>query len=168
MHQLAWSCISEIVPRKHRPLAIGFLEGSISVPSILGPLVGFMLIEHTHLGWRNIFWIALAINGASLLLIALFYHPVNQYVAEEGKTKSQQVKSLDYVGFVLFAIGLCLFLVGLSFGGTQFPWYVIKNSLLRFMLITLKEIRWNSGASSYRHFIPHFYWPLGKVHLQSI
>jgi len=40
MHQLGWACVGEIVPKKHRPIAMAIFESSISPPSILGPLIG--------------------------------------------------------------------------------------------------------------------------------
>jgi hypothetical protein len=61
-------------------------------------------------------------NGVGLVLVVLFYHPQNQYTLEEGKTRWQQFKSLDYIGFLLYASGVLLFLVGLSFGGVTYPW----------------------------------------------
>ena len=57
--------------------------------------------------------------------MVLFYHPVNQYIIEEGKTRRGQVKDLDWIGLLLFGSGLVLFLLGLSFGGTKFPWFVL-------------------------------------------
>lgn len=63
------------------------------------------------------------LNGLALVMVVFFYHPVNQYIIEEGKTKWQQVKSLDWIGVFLFATGLVLFLLGLSFGGTKYPWF---------------------------------------------
>jgi hypothetical protein len=63
------------------------------------------------------------LNGIALALTVFFYHPVNQYIIEKGKTKWQQVKSLDWIGVFLFAAGLVLFLLGLSFGGNKYPWF---------------------------------------------
>lgn len=63
------------------------------------------------------------LNCVALALTLFFYHPVNQYITEEGKTKWQQVKSLDWIGVFLFAAGLVLFLLGLSFGGNKYPWF---------------------------------------------
>ena len=60
----------------------------------------------------------------SLLLVFFFYHPLNQYIHEEGKTAWGQVKETDFGGCFLFISGIVLFLLGISFGGNQFPWYV--------------------------------------------
>jgi hypothetical protein len=47
---------------------------------------------------------------------------VNQYIREEGKTVWQQFVSLDWIGTFLLLSGLVLFLLGITFGGSQFPW----------------------------------------------
>lgn len=72
--------------------------------------------------WRWIYYINAILNFVALVLVFLCYHPTNQYIREEGKTRFQQVKALDWVGNLLFAAGLVLFLIGLSFGGNRYPW----------------------------------------------
>lgn len=57
-------------------------------------------------------------------MVFLFYHPRDQYIKEEGKTRLQEAADLDWVGFFLCAAGFCLFLLGISFGGAQLPWYI--------------------------------------------
>lgn len=69
-----------------------------------------------------------AFHAAAIPILLFFYHPVNQYIKEKGKTRWDQVKSLDWLGFILFTIGLCLFLIGLSFGGAKFPWYALPQN----------------------------------------
>lgn len=52
----------------------------------------------------------------------LFYRPKNQYIREEGKTRIQEIKDLDWIGFALWTAALCLFLLGISFGGDLLTW----------------------------------------------
>jgi hypothetical protein len=56
-------------------------------------------------------------------MVFIFYRPKNQYIKEEGKTRMQELKDLDWIGFALWAIGLCLFLLGISFGGDLLTWW---------------------------------------------
>jgi MFS family permease len=44
MHQLGWACVGEIVLKKHRLLAMGIFECSISPGAFLGPLIGIYFI----------------------------------------------------------------------------------------------------------------------------
>jgi hypothetical protein len=72
--------------------------------------------------WRNTYYIPLALQALALVLVFLFYRPINQFIREEGKTPYQQFLSLDWVGFFLLVAGLLLFLLGISFGGHFYPW----------------------------------------------
>jgi hypothetical protein len=75
-----------------------------------------------HASWRYAYWLPFALDILGLILVFLFYHPINQYIREKGKTRTQQAMSLDWVGFFLLASGLVLFLTGITFGGNRFPW----------------------------------------------
>ena len=143
MDLLGWAAVGETVPKKYRPVALGMYEVTITPSTIFAVLIGMpyrrgdgMLIVLTS----NSPYVARSYSSglAQYLLDMLrsscssdsrpgiFYHPVNQYIEETGKSKWDQVKSIDYIGTGLFTIGLCLMLTGLSFGGTKFPWYVLR------------------------------------------
>jgi len=74
--------------------------------------------------WRLVFWLPLALDAVALILVFFFYHPLNQYIHEEGKSQWKQVREMDFVGCFFFIAGIVLFLLGISFGGNQYPWYV--------------------------------------------
>jgi len=74
--------------------------------------------------WRPIYWFPFALDTLSLVLTFFWYHPVNQYIHEEGASTWQQILETDFVGSFVFIAGLVLFLLGLSFGGSRYPWYV--------------------------------------------
>lgn len=73
-----------------------------------------------------------------------WYHPVNQYIHEEGATTWQQVKETDFIGCFIFIAGLVLFLLGLSFGGSTYPWY--SKPLLTIDLIVILASRVSAGT----------------------
>ena len=77
--------------------------------------------------WRDTYWIPFGLNIIALILTFLFYHPRNQYIRETDRTRWQQVLDLDWGGTFLFTAGLVLFLLGISFGGTTYSWYVFKS-----------------------------------------
>ena len=62
------------------------------------------------------------LDAVSLGLWALFYFPPDFAHLHRVRSRWQEVKSIDYVGVVLFAGGLLLSLMGLSWGGAQYPW----------------------------------------------
>jgi hypothetical protein len=39
-----------------------------------------------------------------------------------GKSKMKQLKTLDWVGIFLFSGGLVVFLIGMNWGGSTYPW----------------------------------------------
>lgn len=74
--------------------------------------------------WRWCFYLPMICVGLSLVLFIFCYHPPDYRMLHVtgGKTKFQQMKELDYVGMFLFAGGLILFLMPLSWGGNLYPW----------------------------------------------
>jgi hypothetical protein len=74
--------------------------------------------------WKNIYWIPLGLQVATLVLVFLFYRPIDQRIREEGDTTFQQFCSLNVVGLLFFGTVLLAFLLGISFGGQIPPWYV--------------------------------------------
>ncbi|KAF7596014.1 hypothetical protein BBP40_003794 [Aspergillus hancockii] len=57
-----------------------------------------------------------------MILPVLFYFPPGWDAKYKGMSKLEAVKRFDYVGFVLYAGGLILVLLGLSWGGTSYAW----------------------------------------------
>jgi hypothetical protein len=52
----------------------------------------------------------------------MYHPPTYDQLHVHGKAKLQEVAEPDYTGMVLFTVGVALFLVGLSWGGTVHPW----------------------------------------------
>jgi hypothetical protein len=58
------------------------------------------------------------------IFLACTYFPptFNTKHKDDGKTKLELLKELDYVGLALFTAGCVLFLVGINWGGRQYEW----------------------------------------------
>lgn len=124
------TCVEgETVPKKRRSLAFGFLEITLGLTGAFSPIVAYSFLANGS--WRPIFWLPFALNIIAFVLVFFFYRPMNQYIKEEGKTRWDQLKETDWLGNTLFIGGVVLFLVGLSFGGTTFPWYAYAPSQVR-------------------------------------
>jgi MFS family permease len=121
--EMAYACIQEIVPNKWRLYAIGLFD-FMAIVSFLGPLVAYAFIEHQAIGWRGAYWYMCAFHGFFLIVLICTYFPptFNTKHKQDGKTKWQLVKEIDYVGLLLFAAGCLLFLIGVNYGGRQYPW----------------------------------------------
>jgi len=120
LQQQAWAALGEIVPKKHRGLILGLFELANIAPGAFGPIIGTVLVQAA--GWRWVYWFGFILDCVGLVFIFLFYRPKNQYIKEAGKTTLQEVKDLDWGGMFLWGTGLTLFLLGISFGGSIFPW----------------------------------------------
>ena len=120
LQQQAWAALGEIVPKKHRGLVLGLFELANIAPGAFGPIIGTVLVRSA--GWRWCYWFPFILNTLAFVLIFLFYRPKNQYIKEAGKTRYEEVLDLDWIGMALWGIGLTLFLLGISFGGSQLAW----------------------------------------------
>lgn len=91
-------------------------------PAAFGPAISKSLILHTDAGWRWCYYIMIVINFVSGVLFTLFYFPPTFSEKFSDRDKMQQLKRLDWAGMLLFTAGLFVFLLGLSWGGQQYPW----------------------------------------------
>jgi hypothetical protein len=68
------------------------------------------------------YYLLIGINAVSAILYFLYYYPPTFHMKFNNRTKMQQLKEFDFVGAFLFTVGLLLFLMGLSWGGSVYPW----------------------------------------------
>ncbi len=124
IQEMCYAALQEIVPIKHRILAIGCFEFGSGTIALLSPLIAYSILANASIGWRAVYWYIFAFEGFSLIMVVLFYRPPNFATKHrrDGKTKWQLVKQMDYVGFGLFTTGCVLFLVGVNWGGRQYAW----------------------------------------------
>lgn len=64
----------------------------------------------------------MALWGVTALGIQAGYQPPKRHTRYDHPSLWQKIGHIDLVGFLLFAAGLSLFLVGLSLGGSQYTW----------------------------------------------
>jgi MFS family permease len=159
--------IGELIKNKHRPIVVSLMFGTTAPISTFGPLIGKInpsqpilyliltctlarkFVQHPNLGWRWCFYLAIICNGLSVILFYVFYHPPSfQMLHLEGKTVKQQIKLLDFWGIGFLCSGATLLLLGISWGGSSYPWMsagsiapiVIGGTLLVVFVIYGKEI----------------------------
>ena len=59
----------------------------------------------------------------AITLYVLFYHPPQyKQLYVDGKTRLKQLVTFDWPGFILFTAGIAIFLIGLNWGGSVYPW----------------------------------------------
>ncbi|CAI7580078.1 unnamed protein product [Penicillium manginii] len=127
--------VSELVPNKVRPLAVSAIFFSSFEIACFGPVIGISLENGTKLTWRWAYYLNIIISGLAVLCFYLFYHPPDFNLLHMDRSKWEQCKRQDGVGFVLFTGGLLLFIMGMSWGGTVHPWNSIATIVVGFCLL---------------------------------
>lgn len=107
---------------KSRFFAVGILFiGNIPVGGF-GATIAYAFQLYTPVAWRGIFWLTVGTNAAAALCWFLFYHPPTFHMKNAHNTRLHLIKNFDYIGSLLFMAGFILFLMGLSWGGSAYPW----------------------------------------------
>lgn len=83
---------------------------------MFSPLIGYAFITYSPLGWRACYWYMFAMEAGTALMCYFFYKPPTFHTkhSEDGKTKMQLLKEIDYLGLFIFTAACVLFLVGLN------------------------------------------------------
>jgi hypothetical protein len=118
------------------------LYGTAALPCICTPLITWVFISQTSIGWRGAYWWMCAFHACAGAFLFFCYHPptFRRKHAEDRQSRWKLICELDYVGLLLFTAGCTLFLVGLNFGGRSYPWksaQVIAPIVVGFSLIVL-------------------------------
>lgn len=114
--------VAELVPVRWRALAVGCTCFWLIPGSGLAPAIAYAFTYKSSVGWRGIFWFLTGMNALCTTLWFLFYRPPNFHMKHANARKIQFIKDFDYIGTILFILGMLLFLMGLAWGGTLHPW----------------------------------------------
>jgi MFS family permease len=128
----------ELVPMKYRALTNGYCYLWLIFPNSFGPPMAYAFQYQTKIGWRGMFYVLIAMNFLCVACWYLFYFPPNFEQKHGRGRKKQFVKDFDYIGTFLFSIGLLLFLMGLSWGGSLHPWvsaHVLSTIIIGILLL---------------------------------
>src|SRR5581483_8265295 len=107
---LALATVGNIVPPRDRGRYQGLIGAVFAAASIIGPLVGGLIVDNTT--WRWIFYVNLPIGGLALVVI---------YLTMPRRAEKRE-HSVDWLGGGILAAGSCALLLGLVWGGREYPW----------------------------------------------
>src|ERR671923_44247 len=107
---LTLAMVGMIVPPRDRGRYQGLIGSVFAAASIIGPLVGGFIVD--NLSWRWIFYVNLPVGGVALAVI-LVTMPKRPY---------EQEHSIDWLGAGILALGTTSLLLGLVWGGRDYPW----------------------------------------------
>jgi EmrB/QacA subfamily drug resistance transporter len=107
---LALATVANIVPPRDRGRYQGLIGGTFATASIVGPALGGLIADNTS--WRWIFYVNVPVGAVALLVI---------WVTMPRRSRRRE-HSIDYLGAALLAAGTTALLLGLVWGGREYPW----------------------------------------------
>jgi EmrB/QacA subfamily drug resistance transporter len=107
---LTQATIGDVVPPRDRGRYQGIFGAVFGVSSVIGPLLGGLIVE--HVSWRWVFYVNLPVGIVALAVIA----------ATLPSTSTRGKPVIDYLGAGLLAGGLSCIVLVTSLGGTTWAW----------------------------------------------
>jgi EmrB/QacA subfamily drug resistance transporter len=145
------SVIQATFPPERRSRAYGIYGATLGIASILGPLVGGLLIEADLFGtgWRMIFLVNLPVGLAAVVLGVLLL----------PRSRGQGLRRMDPIGAMLATFGLLLLVLPLTIGRDRgWPWWTVL--MLVAGLATLVGFALHQRSRSRRGAAPLIPWTL--------
>ena len=107
---LTLAMVGMLVPPRDRGRYQGLIGSVFAAASIAGPLIGGFIVD--NFSWRWIFYVNLPVGGVAMAVI-LVTMPKRPY---------KQEHSIDWFGAGILALGTTSLLLGLVWGGRDYPW----------------------------------------------
>src|ERR1051325_8481751 len=107
---LTLAMVGMIIPPRDRGRYQGLIGSVFAAASIIGPLIGGFIVD--NFSWRWIFYVNLPVGGLAMAVI----------LATMPKRSSKQEHSIDWLGAGILALGTTSLLLGLVWGGRDYPW----------------------------------------------
>jgi EmrB/QacA subfamily drug resistance transporter len=117
---VSFAIMADLYPPRERGKLFGVFGSVFGIATVVGPFIGgfltdhgtFQLLGHEVAGWRWVFYVNLPLGLLALFMI-MYRMPVLRHGAG-GR--------IDYVGAVLVVLTAATLLLGLTLGGTSYPW----------------------------------------------
>ena len=111
LFSMTFAVIGDLFAPAQRAKWQGVVAGVFGLASVIGPLLGGYLTDHAS--WRWNFYINVPVGILAFFMISSFMPHI--------KIDKERQK-IDYLGAGLLAGGLSSLLLGLVWGGSQYPW----------------------------------------------
>ncbi|KAI2467106.1 MFS general substrate transporter [Annulohypoxylon bovei var. microspora] len=112
--------VAATVPIANRSFLNGIILGCFALGQAAGPLIGGALTQ--GITWRWCFYINLPVGGLVVFLFVFVVRLPVSRLSEKQTSLLERVLEIDFIGFVMFAGASLMFLIGLQWGGTEYPW----------------------------------------------
>lgn len=125
----AFTIIADLFPPAQRGKWQGIFGGVFGIASVIGPTLGGYLTDHAS--WRWNFYINIPVGIVALIVVYFLMPNIKSHLKD---------RSIDYLGAFTLVVGLTSLLLGLVWGGNQYPWssfQIIGLFLLSGIFLTL-------------------------------
>ena len=131
---MAFAIIGDIVSPRERGRYTGYLGAVFAVASVAGPLLGGFFVD--NLTWRWVFYVNVPIGIVALVITSSVLR----------LPFARQDHEIDFVGAALLVAGVSTLLLGLVWGGSEYPWGspVIVGLLVGSVVLTAVFLWWES------------------------
>jgi len=119
---LSMTILGDVISPRERGRYQGYMAGTFSVATVLGPLVGGLLVDYAH--WRWIFLMNLPLGVAAL--VVSYRTLALPFTRREAR--------IDWLGTVSLVVGVSVLVVHTQLGGDEFGW-LSATSLLLFAVV---------------------------------
>lgn len=129
---LSFAIIGDVVPPRERGKYVGFITSIFTISSVLGPLLGGFIVDHTS--WRWIFLVNLPIGIAAL------------FITDRSLRLPfvRHMRKIDYTGAAVLVFAVTSLLLGLAWTGESYGWFSAPTLLLfaTATIATMTFVRW--------------------------
>lgn len=133
---LAQIIIGDIVPPARRGRRQGAVIAIFAVCSVLGPVLGGVITD--LLSWHWIFLVNLPVGVLSVFIIARALR----------ETSPRRERQIDYAGAALLSGSTMVFLLVLTLGGTEWPWWSWQTGVGVLATVALVGVlHWHLGRA---------------------
>ena len=115
LKSLSMVIFSDIIPLRQRPKYYTLIQLTWGFGTIAGPLVGGLFAQHAS--WRWVFYINFPFCTMGLVIVPL----VIKLETKRSSVK-EKLARVDWFGGFIFVGSLTSFLMGITWGGVDFPW----------------------------------------------
>lgn len=113
--------LAAMIPPRERGRYSAYIGAVFALATLLGPLIGGVIVDTSWLGWRWCFYVGVPVAAVALVVLQLTLHL-------PSTRRSVQV---DYLGAATLISGVSLLLVWVSLAGSnQFGWLSAQSAIL--------------------------------------
>ena len=134
---VAMTVVADVIPPRQRGKVQGIFGAVFGVATVVGPLLGGFIVEHSS--WQWIFIINLPLGLLALAVIGFALESRPERVSHR----------IDYMGFVLLTAALSAFVLATSLGGNTFPWLSVQIiGLIALSVVALAVFIWAESRAA--------------------